>query len=63
MKLHSRALKIKSEFHVPDKSFYYIRIRALAEMNDWDELDKFSRSRKSPVGYVVSCVRLCALTN
>lgn len=33
--------------------FWWVRIKALAEQRDWNELEKFSRSKKSPIGYEV----------
>ena len=33
--------------------FWWIRIKALAERRDWNELEKFSKSKKSPIGYEV----------
>jgi hypothetical protein len=48
---HKRAYKIKSEFKIPDKRFWWLRIRALAENGDWEELERFSKEKKSPIGY------------
>lgn len=28
-----------------------MRIESLAKLNDWVELEKFSKSKKSPIGY------------
>jgi hypothetical protein len=30
--------------------YWWLRILSLSEMGDWLELDKFSKSKKSPVG-------------
>lgn len=43
--------QLKKEFKVPDKRFYWLKVRALAEGKKWLELDKFSKTRKSPIGY------------
>lgn len=48
---HSRANKVKDEFKVPDKRFWWIKIKALVVRRDWDELLKFAKSKKSPIGY------------
>ena len=32
---------------------WWIHVQALAAMNDWEELERFARSRKSPIGYEV----------
>lgn len=36
-----------------DKFFRYwwLRIQSMAHLNDWAELEKFSKSKKSPIGY------------
>lgn len=33
--------------------FWWLTIEALAEAGDWTELDRFSKSQKSPIGYEV----------
>uniref|UniRef100_A0A3B3ZYC1 Vacuolar protein sorting-associated protein 16 homolog n=1 Tax=Periophthalmus magnuspinnatus TaxID=409849 RepID=A0A3B3ZYC1_9GOBI len=50
--LHKQAEQLYRDFRVPDKRFWWLKLRALAEKQDWDELDKFSRSKKSPIGYL-----------
>jgi len=47
----TRAQKIRSDFKVPDKRFWWIVIRGLARAKDWRELEKFSKDKKSPIGY------------
>jgi hypothetical protein len=42
--------KLKSDFKVPDKRYWWIKIAALAKLEKWDKLEKFSKA-KSPVGY------------
>ncbi|GAA5861643.1 hypothetical protein JCM3774_002656 [Rhodotorula dairenensis] len=49
--LDKKADKARSEFKVPDKRFWYIKLRALVALRDWDALDSFARSKKSPIGY------------
>ncbi|GJE94839.1 vacuolar protein sorting-associated protein 16 [Phanerochaete sordida] len=46
-----RADKIKSDFKVPDKRFWYVKLHALTEVNDFEGLDAFARSKRSPIGY------------
>jgi len=46
-----RANSLKSEFKVPDKRFWWIKIKALSILCDWEELMKFSKEKKSPIGY------------
>ncbi|KAI8421023.1 hypothetical protein MSG28_008153 [Choristoneura fumiferana] len=43
--------KLRSEYKMPDRRYWWLRILTLAEKNDWAELDRFSKSKKSPVGY------------
>lgn len=44
------AQKLKNDFRVPDKRFWWIKIRALAQTHQWNALEKFSK-KKSPIGY------------
>ena len=57
----AQANKLKKEFKVPDKRFWWIKVKALAESRNWVELDRFAKSKKSPIGYEVggrcSCVQ------
>lgn len=46
----SSASKMAKQFSVPDKRFWWIKIRALSELGVWDVLEKFSKD-KSPIGY------------
>lgn len=45
------AEKIKNEYKVPDRRFWWLRIQAMAEKSLWPELEKFSKAKKSPIGY------------
>lgn len=45
------AEKMKNEYKVPDRRYWWIRIQVLAEDRQWDELEKFSKSKKSPIGF------------
>jgi hypothetical protein len=51
-------LKVGSELKKTDGRFWWIKIKALARNKDWDGLEAFAKSKKSPIGYepfVVSC--------
>eukprot|EP01133_Synstelium_polycarpum_P016974 gene16974-20199_t len=48
---HKRVSKIKSEFKVSDKRFWWIKIKALSTAADWEELAVFAKEKKSPIGY------------
>jgi len=45
------AEKMKNEYKVPDRRFWWMRILTLAEKQNWMELEKFSKNKKSPIGY------------
>ncbi|EFA85317.1 hypothetical protein PPL_02318 [Heterostelium album PN500] len=46
-----RVSKIKSEFKVTDKRFWWTKIKALSISGQWEELNNFSKEKKSPIGY------------
>ncbi|TBU44251.1 hypothetical protein BD309DRAFT_1018720 [Dichomitus squalens] len=52
-----RADKIKSDFKVPDKrpvrieQFWYVKLQALTSIHDFEGLEVFAKSRRSPIGY------------
>ena len=49
------AEEMRKEFKISDtdKSWWFVKIKALSEGNLWEELEKFSKSKKSPIGYEV----------
>ncbi|KAF9805445.1 hypothetical protein IEO21_09049 [Rhodonia placenta] len=49
--MSKRADKIKSDFKVPDKRFWYVKLKALTAIRDFDGLEAFARSKRSPIGY------------
>ena len=50
----SRAKKVQSEFRVPEKTYWWLRLRALVARRDWGELEEMGRNnRKSPIGWEV----------
>jgi hypothetical protein len=48
---YKRALKIQSEFKIPDKTYTYIRLRALVAARHWTELEETAKQKKSPIGW------------
>lgn len=50
---HHKATKIKTDFKIPDKRFWWVKLRALVEVRDWENLEKLAKSKKSPIGYEV----------
>eukprot|EP00898_Chlorokybus_atmophyticus_P007460 jgi/Chlat1/7715/Chrsp66S07190 len=49
---HKAAQRVRSEMKVPDKAWYWLKTKALANIKDWDSLRKFAAERKPPVGYM-----------
>ncbi|XP_028919250.1 vacuolar protein sorting-associated protein 16 homolog isoform X1 [Ornithorhynchus anatinus] len=49
---HKRADHLARDFRIPDKRFWWLKLTALAQREDWEELEKFSKSKKSPIGYL-----------
>jgi len=50
----SRANKVKSEFKVPEKRFWWLKLRALVAKRDWGEIEEWGKTKKSPIGWEVS---------
>lgn len=48
-----RAAKVQSDFKVPEKTYWWVRLRALVAKRDWGELEESSKVRKSPIGWEV----------
>ncbi|EKG16533.1 Vps16 [Macrophomina phaseolina MS6] len=46
-----RAQKVQSEFKVPEKTYWWLRLRGLVAKRDWNELEELSKTRKSPIGW------------
>eukprot|EP00040_Diaphanoeca_grandis_P031802 m.191021 g.191021 ORF g.191021 m.191021 type:complete len:861 (-) comp32419_c1_seq1:81-2663(-) len=46
-----QANKLRKDFKVPDKRFWWIKVKALADANNFSELERFSKAKKSPIGY------------
>lgn len=48
-----RAQKLQSEFKMPEKTFWWLRLRALVAKRDWGELEDIGKIKKSPIGWEV----------
>lgn len=48
--LRKQAEKLKVDFKVPEKRFWYVKMKALIELKDWDGLENWS-GKKSPIGF------------
>ncbi|TIB73013.1 hypothetical protein E3Q08_01739 [Wallemia mellicola] len=45
------AEKLKTDFKVSDKRWWYLRLHHLIEKSDYDGLEELASSKKSPIGY------------
>ncbi|XP_025080748.1 vacuolar protein sorting-associated protein 16 homolog [Pomacea canaliculata] len=57
---HHHVERLRKDFKVPDKRYWWMRVSALAEAGDWAELEKFSKSKKPPIGmeaFVEVCMK------
>lgn len=48
---NKRALKVQSEFKIPDKTYAWLRLRALVNARHWNELEEIGKQKKSPIGW------------
>lgn len=49
--LGKRAEHVRSAWKVPDKRWWWLKLKALATTHNWDGLEIFAKSKKSPIGY------------
>ncbi|XP_078488533.1 vacuolar protein sorting-associated protein 16 homolog [Ciona intestinalis] len=60
-----RAEHLRKQFKLSDKRWWWLRITALSEQGNFAELENFSKSKKSPIGYypfVEVCIQHNAYT-
>ncbi|KAM4023866.1 vacuolar protein sorting-associated protein 16 homolog [Anomaloglossus baeobatrachus] len=50
--MHKKAEQLYKELRIPDKRYWWLKISALAEREGWEELENFSKTKKSPIGYL-----------
>eukprot|EP00210_Caulerpa_lentillifera_P001840 g1769.t1 len=48
---HKAADDIRRTFGIPDKHFWWIKLKTLAAKSDWETLETFASSKKSPIGW------------
>lgn len=48
-----RAHKFQGEFRMSEKTYWWLRLRALVAKRDWGELEEIGKARKSPIGWEV----------
>ncbi|XP_039143769.1 protein VACUOLELESS1-like isoform X2 [Dioscorea cayenensis subsp. rotundata] len=56
---HRAAMKVRTEFKVPEKRWYWLKALALSTRGDWAALEKFSKEKRPPGGYkpfVEACI-------
>ncbi|KAM0932749.1 putative transcription factor WD40-like family [Dioscorea sansibarensis] len=56
---HRAAMKVRTEFRVSEKRWYWLKAFALSTIRDWDALEKFSKEKRPPGGYkpfVEACI-------
>ncbi|KAJ5690020.1 hypothetical protein N7462_004412 [Penicillium macrosclerotiorum] len=46
-----RAQKMQAEFKMPEKTYWWLRLRALVAKRDWGELEEIGKVKKSPIGW------------
>ncbi|KAL4740896.1 Vps16, N-terminal region-domain-containing protein [Aspergillus similis] len=46
-----RAQKIQSDFRMPERTYWWLRLRALVAKRDWGELEEIGKIKKSPIGW------------
>ena len=51
-----RATKVQNDFKVPDKTWWWVRLRALVAARLWGELEEIAKNKRSPIGWEVSDV-------
>lgn len=50
---NGRARKIQSEFKIPEKVAWWIRLKALVAKREWNEIEDIAKARRSPIGWKV----------
>ena len=46
-----RAAKLQSDFKVPEKTWWWLRLRGLIAKRDFGEIEEVSKQRRSPIGW------------
>ncbi|KAJ6998320.1 hypothetical protein NC653_014495 [Populus alba x Populus x berolinensis] len=56
---HRAAMRVKTEFKVSEKRWYWLKVFALVNIRDWEALEKFSKEKRPPMGFrpfVEACI-------
>uniref|UniRef100_A0A674PM93 Vacuolar protein sorting-associated protein 16 homolog n=1 Tax=Takifugu rubripes TaxID=31033 RepID=A0A674PM93_TAKRU len=59
---HKQAEQLYRDFKVPEKRYWWLKLKSLAKKEEWEELEKFSKTKKSPIGYL-PFVEVCMKRN
>ncbi|XP_065092483.1 vacuolar protein sorting-associated protein 16 homolog [Ochlerotatus camptorhynchus] len=43
--------RLRSEFKVPERRYWWLRVSVMAQQFQWEDLEKFAKAKKSPIGY------------
>lgn len=58
-----RAHKLQAEFKMTEKTYWWLRLRALVAKRDWGELEELGKNKKSPIGWEVRGLIFLCLHN
>ncbi|KAK9907253.1 hypothetical protein WJX75_000093 [Coccomyxa subellipsoidea] len=47
---HRAAARLRADFKVSDRRFWWLKLKTLAAAKDWEGLEVFAREKKSPIG-------------
>ncbi|KAL1411169.1 Vacuolar protein sorting-associated protein 16 [Vanrija albida] len=59
--LGKRADRIRADWKVPDKRWWWLKLKALAKTHNWEGIETFAKSKKSPIGYEPFVTHLLSL--
>ncbi|KAK8732371.1 hypothetical protein OTU49_007058, partial [Cherax quadricarinatus] len=45
------AEKVRAEFKIPERRYWWLRVIAHAQAGHWEELANFSKNKKNPIGF------------
>ncbi|KAI8320114.1 vacuolar protein sorting-associated protein [Martensiomyces pterosporus] len=48
---YTRANKLRNEYKIPERRFYWIKLHSLVQRRDWAELARLANAKKPPIGY------------
>ncbi|KAK2098713.1 Vacuolar protein sorting-associated protein 16 [Saguinus oedipus] len=49
---NKHAEQLARDFCIPVKRLWWLKLTVLADLEDWEDLEKFSKSKKLPIGYL-----------